>query len=287
RSAGMGDVNSVLSSQCLYNNPSVLPWIENMELSVQHMSYLVNTSYNIVTFVKPLENEYCLGSSIGYFGVSDLAKTEYDAGSIDGYKESGSFGFSDMFVNLGFGKKVSTDFSYGMALKVVRESIDNNTSSSVMASLSGYYSPIKENWHISFGLFNFGTNVKDYSLPSGGFLSIGNQMQKELLWIGEIVAYSDTLAVFATGIEYSFVDVLILRLGYKYSMEDMELGEFPNVNITGGIGLNINKISLDYAWMPYGDIGTAHRISFTLKFGGYDFLKETIRTRYEDFDTLY
>jgi hypothetical protein len=55
---------------------------------------------------------------------------------------------------------------------------------------------------------------------------------------------------FRTGCKFSKIDVYEMSSAY-----------------TLGFGLNINKISLDYAFVPFGFLGTTHEINLTCKFG--------------------
>jgi len=52
---------------------------------------------------------------------------------------------------------------------------------------------------------------------------------------------------------------LALRVGYKTN-QDVGSG------ITAGIGFKMGKVSIDYGYVPYGDLGNTHRISLGIKF---------------------
>ena len=46
------------------------------------------------------------------------------------------------------------------------------------------------------------------------------------------------------------------------SKTNQDIGE----GITAGIGLKMGKTSIDYAYVPYGDLGDTHRISLGMRF---------------------
>jgi len=50
-----------------------------------------------------------------------------------------------------------------------------------------------------------------------------------------------------------------LRAGYR-------TGQDIGSGISYGAGFKIGKISLDYAYVPYGDLGNIQRISLGIKF---------------------
>jgi len=53
--------------------------------------------------------------------------------------------------------------------------------------------------------------------------------------------------------------MLALRAGYR-------TGQDIGSGMSAEVGLRIGKIDLDYAYVPYGDLGNTHRISLEIKF---------------------
>jgi len=60
---------------------------------------------------------------------------------------------------------------------------------------------------------------------------------------------------------------------YNSWLEEIKQGyltfSFPTATGTMGVGVNyvdMGKMSLDYAYVPYGELGNAHRISWKMKF---------------------
>ncbi len=65
------------------------------------------------------------------------------------------------------------------------------------------------------------------------------------------------------GAEY-LLGILALRAGYRSDIKD-------NIDsasgISAGLGLKLGSFDLNYAWVPYGDLGTANRLSIGIWFG--------------------
>ena len=58
-------------------------------------------------------------------------------------------------------------------------------------------------------------------------------------------------------------NILAVRAGYKYGGSNSEkLSSFH-----GGCGFSWHDTQLNYAFVPYGDLGNTHRISLSMKFG--------------------
>ncbi|HJT24811.1 MAG TPA: tetratricopeptide repeat protein, partial [bacterium] len=70
------------------------------------------------------------------------------------------------------------------------------------------------------------------------------------------------------GLEGTFARDYFLRLGYQGVLQDNQINGLTG--FTAGAGLRIEQFRLDYAFVPYGDLGTSHRISL-----GYEFPNPT------------
>ncbi len=63
---------------------------------------------------------------------------------------------------------------------------------------------------------------------------------------------------YCLGAEWWIGNILASRAGYKATQ--------TMATMTGGIGLKFEKTTLDYAYIPYGEIGSTHRISLKITF---------------------
>ena len=278
-SSGMGEINGVVSSQVIADNPAVLPFIMETRFDVQHILYLSDINYSMLTFVKPIGEEKAFGISAGYVGAANLPKTVYDSSNINSYIQTGDFSFSDTLFNLCYGQKFGDSLSLGLGLKGVKETIDINDTYGAMASVSCRY-VFENNMDVNAGFINIGPQVKGFDLPNGGYLSLGKDVTRDFYLAGEVIGYSDQITELHSGLEYHLSDALAIRVGYKYPFKDQGLGDFPDVNITGGLGLKLKSFSFDYAWIPYGDLGMTHRISIGSRIGKRKVKKEVFKPVY-------
>jgi hypothetical protein len=266
----MADISSILTAQSSLLNPAVLPWLTSSEVSVEHISYFQDTNYSLLNYVSPLNNKSAVGCSLGYLWSGGITRTVADS-SLFGYTETGSFGFSDMVASLSYGHKLSGTFSYGATVKAVREQIDDSVSLGPMASIGFYYYPPRnprgENvYQLSAGIVNVGPQVGDFSLPSGAYFGLGTLIYNDLFLGAEYIAYVDNAQDLKFGFEYGIDGSFFLRAGYILNFIDNRLGDLGG-NLTAGIGIKIDQLSFDYAWIPYGDLGQTHRLAVSRKFG--------------------
>lgn len=275
--AGMGEVNSIITTQSLFSNPAVIPWIKSKEIAIEHLQYIEDIKYSMINYINPINDNSGIGLSVGYLGVIGLNKTiSYD--NNDGFLEQGNFDFNDSLINMCFGKMIGENFSYGTSIKVVKETIFDKSDYGAMFSFScayvprqkiyqagGLYNIKKKTYQICFGFFNFGPKVKSYNLPAGGYISTSIKVDKNISWAGEMIGYFDETSELRNGIEYGIGDLLFLRAGYKYPLKDNFLSTTSTIDFTAGLGIKAKNFSFDYAWLGYGDLGNTHRLSITIK----------------------
>ena len=65
------------------------------------------------------------------------------------------------------------------------------------------------------------------------------------------------------GSEYYVVKYVVVRAGYKYRSGGNDLGGLDG--LSAGLGVNIKSYSLDYAFVPFGEFDSTHRVSLGLK----------------------
>jgi len=65
------------------------------------------------------------------------------------------------------------------------------------------------------------------------------------------------------GAEGTLASMLALRVGYRLNMTDQKLNGLTG--LTAGLGVSLAHLALDYAYVPFGDLGTLHRISLTFR----------------------
>lgn len=270
----MGLTNALVSAQSVDNNPAILPWIRRDEYSFQHLLHFSDMSFSKAVYAHPLDKNQAYSASLEYVGSAAITRTVTDASMPDGYTEQGSFGYSDVVMTVGYGRRLRIDSSFGVNLRLVQETIDGNATSGAMASAAWFRTPRYRGYNVGIGMFNIGPAVKGYDLPSGAFFSLGRYFNNSIFGSFEAVGYMDQGIEARGGIEYNINQAVFLRGGFRYPMEDPKLGEALSTNLTAGMGVAFGNFSLDYAWLPYGDLGMTHRVSITAWFASANIKKQ-------------
>jgi len=284
RSGGMADAMTTIHgrSVSLFFNPA--------GMSRQTQLFDINFSANNwIAGIKHDAFSLSVSPKNGQFGVFGLSLLNVDYGELQGtmvwdndqgFIDTENFYPSALAIGLGYGRALSESFSVGGQVKKayqylghnvvpVTDSskvVENNISDALAFDFGTIY---MTDWHG----FTFGMSVRNFSdetqyaydgfqLPLtfriGGSIdlfsfvpSIGEK-QSLLLAVDALHprSYPERLNL---GLEYSFMSIGYMRLGYLYNYDERDL--------TYGAGFKLGPLSIDYALTPFGVFDSVNRIS--------------------------
>jgi len=162
-------------------------------------------------------------------------------------------------------------FSAGASVKKISEKLSGD-SSSAYAFDAGVVLILPHHFHIGASALNFGGAEKfveeAYSLPSSlrfgvakDFHTVNDIMVFTVA--SDLVQYSDSGSLSATGLEVDVMKMFQLRLGYKTQKD-------TGSRVCGGFGLNFDRLAdknsflhgarVDYSYVDYGALGSTNRL---------------------------
>ncbi|MEA5000606.1 MAG: PorV/PorQ family protein [Endomicrobiaceae bacterium] len=252
------------ASSCV-TNPAVVPFAPRSVI-LTHAVYLEDTNYSVAGFNLPLNEKSGLNISCIYFDLGSMTRT-LDNGA-GGYIEQGKFGAEDKALNISYGFKINNSFSAGVTAKYIKQTIDDVSYEGYAGHLSGLYFA-NDSLYFGAGINNFGTQVAGYDLPTNLYLSCSGNVNENTVLIAQLDEYfNDDIYELKIASEVSLEKILFFRVGYtiplKKEIEDFTY-EFVS-NLTAGVGLKFDFLSVDYAWLPSGDLGNTHMFSLLVKF---------------------
>lgn len=252
RASAMGDAFTAIADDAtaLYWNPAGLIKIKENQLSATYNAWFAEISQGYVGIGYPLVKGV-LGGAINYVSI----------GNIEGTDEAGnpteSFGASDFSLCLGYAGKIEDEFMLGVSGEMIENTIAGDSKTAYLASLGGLYE-VSESLTLGVVLQNMGTKLGSDPLPF--VMKGGLAYKKESLTLAmDIAKPSDNKMYFCAGAEWWIRNIIALRAGYKTN-QDIGAG------FTAGIGFKKDRIQFDYAYVPYGELGGAHRVSLGMKF---------------------
>ena len=264
RAAGMGEAFGAVADDvtAMYWNPAGVAQIEQTEATFMHSFWLESMSYEYLGLAYPLGGS-AIGVSVSYLGISDI-----EGRDVNDVRTS-NFSANDMAIGVTYGKSLSDVFMLGGSIKSINEKIDTETASSVGIDVGALYKA-SEDINLGASVQNIGSGLKFISeagdLPmnvrvGGAYKSIDKALTIAL----DVNKPVDNKAKANLGLEYWFKESVAVRGGYKYQIGGNDaIGGLTG--LTAGAGLKVSQMQIDYAFMPFGDLGSAHRVSLLVKF---------------------
>jgi len=251
RATAMGEAFTALvdDGSSLYWNPAGLAQIKNRQFFATYNMWFQSISQGYLSYILP-SRKNVLGFALNYV----------DMGKIQGYDEAGSptyeFGASDVLLQIAYAKKMAKDFSLGISAGYLRDTIDNNQQTAFHANVG----LMKSIPYFNLGLVvqNLGFNLKGDPLPLTYKLGLAAKIISITLSC-DVAFPNDNETYFCAGMEFPLSQNFALRAGYR-SNRDVGSG------ISAGMGFNFDKVVVDYAYVPYAELGDTHRVSLGINF---------------------
>lgn len=273
------DVNSISA------NVAGLNTLKSIEGSIMYLSYPLDMSFSYLSFGMPLPDSMkngAIGLSLLLFSMDEFE--QYD---IAGNKEDKSLSAGDFSIGFGYANNplkllgIDENVSVGIGFKYVRSRLVDESQNAIGFDFGVLYrmnfisfgnkEAIKDNLGIGISLQNLGSGIsyvnENTPLPRNLRMGIGyngykDKTQSFLLGF-EINIPNDSKMIMGTGLEYTVMEIVSLRIGYKLSGREVDGLSF---GIGGNFIISDKKIGIDYALIPLKDMGTMHSFSLIVKF---------------------
>ncbi|MFH1620354.1 MAG: hypothetical protein ABIG11_10700 [bacterium] len=176
----------------------------------------------------------------------------------------GAFGIRDWEVSLGYGRSYLEGLiGLGAAVKYLYEKIDTESAHAAAADFGAMFYLDNFGLPLVLGVSaqNFGTKVRfkntGEELPTNVRTGLAYYFSGIGLFVADVNLPGHGNPTVHFGGEYTPLERLALRLGYN--------GRNDAGGVTAGIGIKISRFSADYAFVPYGDLGSSHQLSVSCR----------------------
>lgn len=274
RALGMGGAFTGLSDDAstMYYNPAGLAVLEWQELALMHMVLPEGTSYEFASWVYPTLD-------FGGFGVAYMRLSTGEIVRRQDFADLGEFDFHhDQFV-VSYGRRLIPQLSLGASMKVVNQSIDNQSDYGVGFDLGVRL--------LTCRYFSIGAIARDLAAPelqlgaepeatshsvAGGFalhrLPISQYVK--LTIAGDLEHIEDRSLKIHAGGEVILHEHYQLRAG------------FDRDNFTVGAGVHIGRVRVDYGYKSHEFLDDSHRFSLSFLLGRSVSQQKTKRREIEE-----
>jgi len=274
RGAAMGEAYSALADDAfaLDWNPAGLIHIKKNSMAVMHAPYLAGTFADYFAYAETAGEVGSWGVAFKYMNYGKMDRTDSSGlvlGSLRPYDLSINVGFACYIT--GFNKDPEERFVLGATGKLVKSQIlsdDNTVSADIGLNLPYMF---ENRLRLSLTAQNImGTlryDKEEAPLPLILRFGLVTKMSEYFNLTGDIIASRDNLPYLASGGELKLpvseeMDAF-LRAGFN-TRAISDVGGTRNVTFGGG--LRYTDYQLDYAFSPFGDLGSVHRISTAITF---------------------
>lgn len=244
-------------------NPASLGALKGQQVTASYNSLFQDQNQGFLAYARPLDRDRgTLGFGINYMNISDIEKRAGDTENPDS-----TFGSNNYALIVSCGKTgVLPDIDLGASLKYIRQTLDTFTGSAVAMDLGAMLKTSVENLTVGITLQNLGTKIGPDPLPFIAKAGAAYKLPGNRLCLAANVdaLLSDERTYAGLGAEYWLLPQLALRAGYQFGRSQDKLGGI--VGLGTGIGIKVDMMSVDYALVPFGDLGNTHRITIGARF---------------------
>jgi len=266
KAVGMGEsyVAAADDVYATYWNPAGLSHVETSQFGFMHNEWFEDIRYEFLGYVQPIGDLGTLAGSISYISMGELERTDATGKELDD-----PFHPYDILVGLSFGRKLNESISVGINTKFLREKIDEEKAQAFVVDIGGLYFVPNSSLILGVNVQHLGSKVKfveeSFPLPLNVKFGAAYRLIDGALTLAvDANRPIDNYMNVGLGTEYKIMGIMNLRAGYRYTIGGNPLGAASGLR--AGLGVEITDYKIDYAFVPYGELGQAHRISLVASF---------------------
>ncbi len=264
KAMGMGE-SQVAATDDLYAsfwNPAGLASLQKPQLALMHNEWFAGINHEFVGFALPIGNN-TVGASANFLSFGELQGRDQEG------NETTLFRPYDLAFVLSYARRIGNTLAFGANAKFLREQIADDSGRGIAFDLGGLYAFSNVPLSLGFNAQHIGPRVKyvedAFELPFTLRLGTAYRLWNEAVILTmDFIRPTDNDNSIGIGGAYTIGNVLQLRTGYNYKFGGNDLG--ATSGLRGGFGLTLRRFQIDYALIPFGDLGLTHRFSLIANF---------------------
>lgn len=271
KAPAMGENFAALAndSSAVYWNPSGITQAKSQQFDFMQMDWIAGISSKTFSGIYPLSETDFIGAYVFMLDTPFDKETIYDTAALNEYSETGDkFKNSASVIDIAYSKIISEKLSAGVGVKNIHEELAGTKANGFALDAGLLYKEFYPNLNLGLAVQNIAVNKlradEDYPMT----ITLGTSYalkfyDRPLTLLSDIKIPNDNDVRYGVGAEYWLAEIFALRGGYN------SLYKF-----TFGVGIKLQNLTADYAYVPVGDLGVTHRISVGYKFDAIEEKKE-------------
>jgi hypothetical protein len=276
RHAALGGATNALTNDpsTVVLNPATLTTVEGTRVSATVLKHVLDINSGLAVYSTELESGATIAatavfSSYGSFDRADEQGTRF-----------GSFGANDVAFGVSYANEIDTMFSYGATVKFLYSGVADMSSTAVAldAGLLVRFPATRTN--IAISASNLGVQLSTFDgtsdrLPVDVRIGLNHRLRGLPLLVNvslkhladDVPTIGDRLLNFSVGGELYVGKAIQLRLGYDHASRNTTGVPISTqlTGLSGGIGVNVKTIGIDYALSTFGSAALLHRLSVGIR----------------------
>jgi hypothetical protein len=261
RAIGLGGAYSAAADEAtaLYWNPAAMTQVPDRSATLMHAAYIASSFYDYGAYVQNTEKYGAFGFGLQYFSFGSVNETDANFNPI------GTVSPYDLAASAGYAYQFEDGFALGVAGKFIQSKLADTAKTE--AADFGLLSPriFDNRLRLALTAQNLGGTLKydQVAEPLPMTFKAGATVHITPRWLADldVAASRGGSPYFNLGTEY------VLAAGDSWRFAGRAGFSSQDDTPTFGIGVGCGVMSVDYAFVPYNDLGDVHRISLTFNFG--------------------
>ncbi len=271
RSAAMGGAQSAVAEDvtAIYSNPAGLMQVSKLSAMFMRSQYVEDINYQYAAYAHRLSFDSVIAGSIFMTDLGRIDNTDISGNKL------GTFSPQDQVFTLAYSKGIiefsdkDTDVSMGIAYKYINSKILNKAKATAFDFGVMTYNFTAIPYKLSLTMQNLGSGLRfdQESVPLPLTFRIGASINpfKNLMFATDFIMPKNNSPYFTIGAEISSQTNEQTRFSVRGGINTLRMKDSVG-GANFGLGMVLKFFSVDYAFVPMGDLGTTHRISLTFDF---------------------
>jgi hypothetical protein len=261
RPLALGEAYVALANDinAIYWNPAGLVQLRRQETGFTYNRWFEDIGYYFFGY-SYLFNDSVFALSVYYLGAENIE------GSDDASNPTGEFSVYDLAFAFSYSRQLTDKLSTGLNLKFISEKLEDEDARAFAFDLGALYKTGIRNLVLGLNIQNVGTKIKFITQSASLPLNWKFGLAYNLFPGYPVILTLDTNKsenrdiYFGLGAEWWLGDYLALRIGRKFNSRIDDGLRF-------GLGLKVEDLRIDYAYIPHNILGDTHQFSVGFYFG--------------------